>query len=441
MIKMPLVISYDKQVKKISGPVSMYILTPVKNQIFPKLPVFMLFGDRHGQNDNMCEEKLSGVHPIYSIEFLETINTLGSTEEPIDFYVEGGDFHNQIRTKPYSENYPLINTKNIYVQCYRNKRSDRRSIAQYPHSIDCTRIPNIRWQSGDTRLFTKPTQKQENLNDNLWMFLTIIIKNFSKGITEKDIITVIHSFNESPSRTDIFKETLDKGLNGHILNLLEELKIIRGISLEETLPVMYRRIFSADSMVRKQLDKLFPDQQLAMEGFIKQYCINQYNSLVKSYEPYIKDFEIIQNNLVRLVIEYVTEGVLNTECLQILGDKWRLITKYYIFISSTCNMLIELYTVFRSFKYFSTETTTSRPILNIVYYGEQHIQNMIYFLSNISELYSVDEIYKYNPHWFYKITTDKDGVEDLVRVNGINRCIDILKYINLPQVLDNARNM
>jgi hypothetical protein len=438
---MPLVINYDKHVQKISGPVSMYILTPVKNKIFPKLPVFMLFGDRHGQNDNMCDEKIPNAYTIYSTRFLKMINSLGSTEEPIDFYVEGGDFHNQTKTKPYSENYPLIQTKNMYLQCYSNKRSDRRSIAQYQHDTDCTVIPNIRWQSGDTRLFTKPTEKQKNLNDNLWMLLTVIVKNFSKGITEKDIHTLIHSFNESPSRSDIFKETLDKGLNGHILNLLEELKIVKGISLEETLPVMYRRIFSSSSMVRKQLNKLFPEQQLAMEGFIKEYCIKEYNYLVKTYEPYIKDFEGIQNNLVRLVIEYVeTGGIVNMDCLVYLQSKWRLINKYYIFVSSTCNMLIELYTVFRSFKYFSSKTEC-RPILNLVYYGEQHIQNMIYFLHNISELYNVDEIYKYNPQWFYKVTKDTDGVEDLIRVNGVNRCIEILKYINLPQILDNARKM
>ena len=64
---MPLVIDGNR-INKISGPVSMSILTPKKSELFPNLPVYMLFGDVHNDRKNMCKEtKSKGVYNVYDI--------------------------------------------------------------------------------------------------------------------------------------------------------------------------------------------------------------------------------------------------------------------------------------------------------------------------------------------------------------------------------------
>ena len=57
---MPLIVN-GTAVNKISGPVAMYILTPKANKLlknlFHNLPVYILFGDLHESNENLCKEK------------------------------------------------------------------------------------------------------------------------------------------------------------------------------------------------------------------------------------------------------------------------------------------------------------------------------------------------------------------------------------------------
>jgi len=150
---MPLIVN-GEEVNKISGPVSMYILTPKKSELFPNLPLYMLFGDLHGSTVNMCQEDESkGVYKIYDIEFLGLLSKLGSVEEPIDFYVEGGDFHNFRDDAPKIDEYPMERLWDLYKECYRNPTNPLVPLAQYPHTTDCSKIANIRWHSGDARFF------------------------------------------------------------------------------------------------------------------------------------------------------------------------------------------------------------------------------------------------------------------------------------------------
>jgi hypothetical protein len=86
---MPLFIN-GTPVNKISGPISMHILTPKKNDLFPNLPVYMLFGDYHESSDNLCEDNSPETLDVYSTDFLGLLNNLVKPNgELIDFYIEG----------------------------------------------------------------------------------------------------------------------------------------------------------------------------------------------------------------------------------------------------------------------------------------------------------------------------------------------------------------
>jgi hypothetical protein len=114
---MPFIID-DKQINKISGPVSMHVLTPTKTD----LPLFILFGDIHANDANMCKgDESDGVYKIYDVNFLKLFDTLTTPDEPIDFYVEGGDLHSKMYDKPPSNenNYPMEKLWDLYVECYK----------------------------------------------------------------------------------------------------------------------------------------------------------------------------------------------------------------------------------------------------------------------------------------------------------------------------------
>ena len=144
-----------KTIDRISGPVSMYILKPKETILerFSGLPIYILFGDIHYGNENMCEEDKSpgGTYNIYDIKFLNIFNKLSTPEEPIDFFLEGPDLHRRTVHIPFDKPYPLDKFYSIYVECYENKQ---KKLAGYEYDQkQCEDIKNIRWQSADPRQF------------------------------------------------------------------------------------------------------------------------------------------------------------------------------------------------------------------------------------------------------------------------------------------------
>ena len=90
----------------------MYILKPKQKErpIFKNLPIYILFGDSHRSNDNVCgdeDQKSPVTFNVYDIKFLSLLHPLSSPEQPIDFFIEGGDFHNRTFNQPHNSTYPL----------------------------------------------------------------------------------------------------------------------------------------------------------------------------------------------------------------------------------------------------------------------------------------------------------------------------------------------
>jgi hypothetical protein len=121
----------------------MYILTPKQSDIFPKLPVYMLFGDTHDSDQNLCDRKSSpDAVNIYDVNFLSILNKLilRPDDETIDFYVEGGELHVGQYLYRYIEPHPLKQTWNLFKECYRNKKNPTRRY----NEKKCKDIKNIR---------------------------------------------------------------------------------------------------------------------------------------------------------------------------------------------------------------------------------------------------------------------------------------------------------
>ena len=76
---------------KLSGPVSVAVLTPTSKAISStrrKLPVFLLLGDYHKSFANMCETTNQIYPSTMSKNWYNLLDSVASKEQPIDYFVE-----------------------------------------------------------------------------------------------------------------------------------------------------------------------------------------------------------------------------------------------------------------------------------------------------------------------------------------------------------------
>jgi hypothetical protein len=411
---MPLVIEGNR-INKISGPVSMYILVPKDNPDFPNLPVYMLFGDIHHSDENMCPENpgVSGQYKIYDLEFLGMLNSLGAPEHPIDFYVEGGDFHNKSYDDPFSDNYPMQQLWNLYSECYTH---NGRKIAQYAHNTECKNISNIRWQSGDPRFFDD-YPKSYLLNCNIKRLLGLV--NFSIDRNNRHLMLL-------QAALDLFKE--HQGCNK---KLLSRKSVGVKLSLEEELTALKKIILDKNSFIFKQLKKIKPRRRVILIDWIKTYCDYSYADVVTTNEittDLLAEFNKLHLNCIKYIEKYINGKYIDTEFFKehLQDNNWKKLMLYYLYLCDKYRIVLDIYTLCRTFKYI--EVKGSNPIMNIVYTGNSHTEGLIYFLETVSRLYTVKNIQDFS----------MDSVKYFNK--PINRCVDIRLKLDLGNLIDTLKS-
>ena len=118
---MPIVFK-TKSIKKLSGPVSLRILEPTSEYLkrFPYAPILILLGDAHYSDKNFCKGEDENHHAIYDVEFLNLLSDEvggdGVDDGVVDFYVEGGDFHNDPPTE-HKSSEPMKMIWDLFTTC------------------------------------------------------------------------------------------------------------------------------------------------------------------------------------------------------------------------------------------------------------------------------------------------------------------------------------
>ena len=414
-------------IDRISGPVYMSILTPIPIRrqttvpnLFPNLPIFILFGDKHRSNENVCKQTDKNTYSIYDINFLKEISNLATQYgRPIDFYVEGGDFHNRTQTKPNTDNFPLQNIWNLYNECYSKKK-----LVQYEHKTDCKNIENIRWQSGDIRLLSGEKHRKAFLNCNLERFLNLLTKySNTQDLSREIFIKIIESFNDNPFNQDINRQLKPKQNYNCLAKLYSELINIKTIYENDAITEIQTKVYSKNGLIFKQLNKFSSEKQKQkMEEHINYYCKKRYNSVLerKGFKEYLEQLNKCQLNLVSLIKTYIETRVVDEKLLTYLNSNKSLLTRYYTFVISKYSFISDLYTVCRIFKYLksSDQDKSKQPIMNICYFGYEHIQNIEYFLTYISNLYDSRIISPYE-----------------IKEKEPNRCLEIKQLIIISDLL------
>ena len=378
---MPLVVDGNR-INKISGPVSMSILTPKKSDLFPNLPVYMLFGDVHNDTKNMCKRgKSKGVYSVYDIEFLGLLSNLATSTRPIDFYVEGGDLHNKTHKKPYSEKYPMEMLWNLYAECYTH---NGRKIARYKHRTNCNSISNIRWHSGDARYFDDKKYTLDNCN--MLRFLERV--NFSVKYDNRylEIVNMV--------KRDCITKVNNRKKDTNDYNSLKNL------------------VLDPIGLIYKQLKKINPKQRKVLIGWIEKFSKYRLDKIHRNYGVTDRTIELY-NYLDLHLTRCEDEDYYN----KYLSDHWESISLYLYYLRRKYTIVLDIYTICRSFKYLGLKGPM--PMMNIIYSGDVHTNDIKYFLESITSLYNVQTIEEFNGDF-----------------NNPNRCVEIRQEIDLGVILN-----
>lgn len=334
---------------RISGPVSMYYLKPKDSS--STLPLFLLFGDKHGSDENMCsdctcEDSKRCCHLISDKEFLKKIEKLARPDRPIDFYIEyfaetTGVFESILDDFREPE----------FQTCYKRTLKNQ---------SNCP-VPGIRWHYSDIRKsYTK--NNIENIFDSLQKFTRFCIElnktKIYEGMNREDWLNMNKSSLMYKKHTgiDISKtEEIHK-----IIDLIKKLQhlTVNGLAyLDKLAEEMIDFIFTSEypSLIHKQFKKQVKTSVFADKSYIiKMYrdCLLYRN--FKKYDFDNKTFDQLKK-------------------FDIKGDYKRM--SEYLLI--TTGIFVDLYIILRAMKKIE-----SPPSLCVAFLGNAHITNIADMLFN-----------------------------------------------------------
>jgi hypothetical protein len=370
---MPLLIG-DKKVTRISGPVSMHILCPKRDseyiKLFPKAPILILFGDYHFSDEAYCKineaDKDTLIHyHIYNTEFLKLFSEKVGEDNIIDLYLEGGS-----KTHDFSkENEPMTRDTSggkgpmhelwlLFRKCYRNTRMKREPVEE----SGCDVIKNIRWQSSDIRGYGQ--------------FKAYFIVQFNFDI-------IMQSYRGDQRVQEIKKILVNRDFKEYAECLL--------LTQEEFIK---KYLHDDKSLIAKQLNKIKNTKQ-------KDYLITMFEDYIKAEykktDPeQLKEFTLLNKAMIRMsnydLSEEYDKAYEYVNAFMSGGGSFGL---YLEFNKNLFTLLPDLYLLARSHKYMAkTKEDESKeeikyPLVNIVYYGDYHVNNLVTCLRKIYDTVSI----------------------------------------------------
>ena len=422
---MPLIFN-EASINFISGPVSMYILNPTDSFLKrnPYAPVFILFGDWHGRSDGFCfstgddnRDFSQYSCKVFSLIFLKLLSDLVEKKEDmkddkaglVNFYIESGHAH----ITPYTpiNQEPLLQLWGWMSKCYNNIRMELTD-EQKQLKTNCDKyMKNIRWQSGDVRYFYKVQKKMY-----LWDFL----------------VKFVNKFNTLEKNETNFTLLLNIELGAYNQN---HWKIV----LENTViePEQLCEIYLNDHsiLIRKQLEKISDER--FRESLLQRFRDYIYYIDTKNDTDTTK---ILMGNVHSVIIDIIRsepsteKRILNVKKLWGYFQYGELI-KYNSFLLTRLAIMTDLYTIARSYKTMCKSTDES-PLINVLYFGAYHTENIASFLTKEYSYGSEEKIRDYDLLYEIKLPTEYTINPSI----NIKRCLTITQNINLKQLIDRLKN-
>lgn len=184
---------------------------------------------------------------------------------------------------------------------------------------------------------------------------------------------------------------------------------------------------SESGLVMRQLRHATPEEKKEISGNIIQYCEQTKRQNATLIDPKIQRFHSEIINILENLNDDISSFNKHSYTLREPDRKFTEYLRANIETLNTYNNLLvknysiftDIYTICRSFKYFKVKQ--EKPILNIFYFGNYHITNMVYFLEKLTGLYDCKTVQEY-----------KTGER--------SRCIEITENINLNIIVDQNRD-
>jgi hypothetical protein len=411
---------HDQCINKISGPVSLTILKPTDdNYRNLKAPIFILFGDIHWSNENLCNNCVCSTvareccYPIYSYDFLKLIDKLGvDSNYPVHFSTEMGlksyltsksqDKEKYIKSRDSSKHYPLPLLTNKIEACYSKELKEKNPIIY----DELCPTKNIIWNAVDTRDFTT----KDNFSNFLGNFFKILY----------------HSFNYTIKSGEEKLES-EKNLEGEFGDIIYyNYKYFKELENYLNVDDIICKIKNKEinSLVFKQFNKLEDDRKKIFGPLIIQF----YKEILNEEYEYFKENKIKLQELLKKIIDFIVRSKALSD-----DDMYDIDTfnKFLIYIEDVDRHLLlnlrnivmdlvstelDLYFLLRSFK---TPKGSKNPLISIGYFGNAHVKNISLFLK---DKLNYEEVY-------YQYDGDND------------RCLEIKKHIDLNEIIKHYKDL
>jgi len=383
---------------KISGPVSMYYLKPISND----MPLILLFGDHHFSYDNMCPTRRSSMtrysekegskgnevsFEIYSPYFLKKLDRLATPSRPIDFYVEYFD-----DTDNGSFGSPLDKfMEPAFQPCY--KRTIKKG-SRCP-------APNIRWHYSDIRL-SKMKNNIEYIFDSIYVFTQFCEEVNKRGRYEGVSIETWLKISDCIHRRKIkFEDNLIQQFleekpefrnkqENIVYHIIEFYKKCTGIDIgkkEQMRQII--RVLASDQLSDDIVDLIFGYTNTTMnQSLIYKQFMKQDKRRIFADKDFVT--EAMRYSLETKLSEDTPSS--DEDALQHLANfdiaykNYRDIATMLLHINST---FVDIYTILRMMK-----KVDQSPALCIGYFGNSHVLNLANILlqtGNYKKEYFVEE--------------------------------------------------
>jgi len=369
---------------KISGPVSMYYLKPISND----MPLILLFGDHHFSYNNMCTTRRSitipysekeeyGSFEIYSPYFLKKLDRLATPSRPIDFYVEYFDDSDDTGTF----DSPLDKFRGpLFQPCYKKTMKK---------GSKCP-APNIRWHYSDIRL-SKMKNNIEYIFDSIYVFTqfceAVNRKGQYEGVSIKtwlEISDCIHNrqmkFDNNLVEQFLGERPNFRGKRANIgYHIIDFYKKCTGIDVAKKEPMqqIIKAIASSDldSLSHEIAELIFGHTNTsATPSLIYKQFMKQDKRRVFAHENFVVN--ALRDSLMnKLPPEYKPlddDALDHLSVFDIAYNKYNEIAILLLHVNST---FVDIYTVLRIMKKID-----SPPSLCIGYFGNSHVLNLVNIL-------------------------------------------------------------
>ena len=427
-------INKDIKLKNLSGPISIKIVVPQAQFLkdYPRAPIFILLGDEHFNDENLCDETVPDICRVNSIEFLELLCTLLksnetddiTTYEKIDFYIEGGDMHRKKKMLNPNIKQPMVSLWDLMIKC--NNSMD------YP-SLNYDKIRNIRWQSGDIRSWgLKPYPIQKKIDEQKEFYNKQTFKmqstqpqyysifNFLNKLLENKKVSKFDKFSDEDYFRIMFKSL--------VVSVKEQNLYFDRTTLKTTLDDLSAKYIDDEtSLINFELMQIKSDDK---KTFILNKCKEYINYTLDTFSGKYKiDKSLLFDNITNIHKEITDlcsdDNISNSNSKDLrfesIYKKKSHAEMLFQFLLETEAMSSDLYTFVRSFKRMIIENPyNSYSIINICYFGDLHISHMFHFLTKILGLNN------------YKSILNINSIK-IVGTNKVNRCLD-LKDVKIPSL-------